>query len=88
MTQNHLKLNISKTKFMVFSPRFNLSPPKISPKLENEQEIEQVSQYKYLGLILDLVGNSIFHLCVINYLDRLEFYLKFDILLIRKHFFL
>ena len=54
MVLNHLKLNISKTKFMVFSPRSaHPTSLQISLKLGNNQEIKQVSHYKYLGLILD-----------------------------------
>ena len=53
MSQNHLKLNISKTKFMIFASRLKTSPPiKITLKI-GTQEIEQVSHYKYLGLIID-----------------------------------
>ena len=53
MSQNHLKLNISKTKFMIFAPRSKTnSPIKITLKI-GTKEIEQVSHYKYLGLIID-----------------------------------
>ena len=53
MKQNHLKLNISKTKFMLFSPKCKIFETlKINLKI-GEEQIEQVRKTKYLGLILD-----------------------------------
>ena len=55
LNDNQLQVNCSKTKYLVFSPN--------SPKFESlsnlklyvgiNKEIERVSQYKYLGLIID-----------------------------------
>lgn len=45
-----LKMNISKTKFMIISK--TIRQPEITLKIENE-EIEQVHQYKYLGCWLN-----------------------------------
>ena len=51
-TANKLSLNIKKTKFMFISPKHiknnNITPPKL-----NENFIERVTEYKYLGLIID-----------------------------------
>ena len=55
MNVNHLRLNASKTKFMVFHPKKykykKLTNLKL--KLDSDNEIEQVKQFKYLGLIID-----------------------------------
>ena len=51
---NHLKLNSSKTKFMVFatkSPLYKSIDIKLT--IEGNLEIEKVNEYKYLGLIID-----------------------------------
>ena len=52
---NQLKVNTSKTKFMLFHPRSkiwgNLSTMKL--KIGQSEYLEKVEQYKYLGLIID-----------------------------------
>ena len=51
---NNLKLNTSKTKYMLFTPNckkyININ---FKPKFQDGTEIEKVSEYKYLGLIID-----------------------------------
>jgi hypothetical protein len=55
MKDNHLKLNLNKTKFMMFAPDLykykDLKNLKIL--VNNQLEIEQVAQCKYLGMIID-----------------------------------
>ena len=55
MKENHLKLNINKTKFMIFAPESDKFKDLNSLKIlvNKQQEIEQVTQCKYLGLIID-----------------------------------
>lgn len=48
--KNHLLLNVSKTKEMVF---FWRGAPRPIPLIIKEKEVEIVQQYKYLGTILD-----------------------------------
>ena len=51
---NNLKLNTSKTKYMLFTPKskkYNNINFKL--KFSDGTEIEKVSEYKYLGLIID-----------------------------------
>ena len=57
---NHLTLNETKTKYMLFSPKL-IKYKNINLTLKfNNSEIERVKEYKYLGLILDdkLTWNS------------------------------
>ncbi len=49
---NHLRLNISKTKEMVFQD-FRKKRPKPEPVSIQGTEVELVSSYKYLGVQLD-----------------------------------
>ena len=55
MNTNHLRLNSSKTKFMIFKP--NLSTFKdlqqMHLQIGNNETVEQVQEFKYLGLIID-----------------------------------
>ena len=55
MKTNQLKLNSSKTKFMVFNPSIKKfhKLDKLKLKMDNDKEIEQVEQFKYLGIIID-----------------------------------
>ena len=50
--EHKMKLNISKTQYMIVNPQFQ--PPSTSTKvtLEN-QELKQVDHYKYLGETID-----------------------------------
>ncbi len=51
--QKQLNVHVNKTKFMLYGThkRLNISP-KMSVML-NGTELEQVQQYKYLGLLFD-----------------------------------
>lgn len=55
LNTNHLTINTSKTKYLIFSPNStkfqNLNSLKIL--IGKNSEIQRVSQYKYLGLIID-----------------------------------
>ena len=55
LNDNKLKLNCTKTKYLVFSPKSNKFNSLKSMKLcvNSNQEIERVKQYKYLGVMLD-----------------------------------
>jgi hypothetical protein len=48
---NFLLLNVSKTKEMIID--FRRKPPALSPLIINGEQVEVVTQYKYLGTILD-----------------------------------
>ena len=54
LTNNHLKINTKKTKFMFFSPNTKLwnKADNITLKINNNI-LEEVNNYKYLGLIID-----------------------------------
>ena len=53
LNYNHLKLNTSKTKYMVFSPNSNIWRD-LSLRISiGECLLERVYEYKYLGLIID-----------------------------------
>ena len=49
--QNYLSLNVSKTKEVIFDFRHVKSP--LQPVVIEEQEVEMVPRYKYLGLTID-----------------------------------
>ena len=49
--QNYLKLNVKKTKEMIFD--FRKQPYDFSPIRVNDEDVDLVSQYKYLGTIID-----------------------------------
>lgn len=49
---NLLSLNLSKTKYMLFTPR-GMTPPQLSRFFVNGNEIERTSSCRYLGLIID-----------------------------------
>lgn len=51
-TQNVLSMNITKTKSIVFKSQNSRTPTNLQLSLGNTQ-VEQVTEYKYLGLILD-----------------------------------
>ena len=51
MQTNKLKINVSKTKFMLFSSNHHYSNIKLT--IGTSLELEQVKEYKYLGLIID-----------------------------------
>ncbi len=55
LKNNQLKLNLNKTKYMVFQPRLKKFKPLQNLKLylNKDVEIERVYQYRYLGLIVD-----------------------------------
>ena len=69
MEKNRLKLNASKTKFMIFSPNIGKFKPLDNLKLciGNVNNIEQVDHFKYLGLIIDKKLNWKLH---VNYLNK------------------
>ena len=54
LVRNNLKLNVKKTKYMIFAPNHkkycNIN---FQPKFQDNTGIEKVNQYKYLGLIID-----------------------------------
>ena len=52
---NRLKVNSSKTKFMLFRPRSQVwgNMDTLKLKIGQSANLEQVEQYKYLGLIID-----------------------------------
>ncbi len=53
MRQNHLSLNVKKTKMMLIGSRQRLRQvPNLSVSL-NGQRVENMSQFKYLGMIID-----------------------------------
>lgn len=49
---NVLTLNVSKTKYMIFTQR-NLVIDDFGPVVVNGEHVERVHRYKYLGLVLD-----------------------------------
>ena len=51
--RNKLSLNIKKTKNMLFGSRHKLKRTKCDKLLINDAKLEFVSQYKYLGVMLD-----------------------------------
>ena len=53
MKANELTLNTAKTKFVVFGSRNKLSYTLKLSLTINRQPVEQVNEFKYLGLILD-----------------------------------
>ena len=55
---NYLNLNVRKTKEMIFDFRKNITV--IPPVQINSEQVEKVSEYKYLGIIIDdkLTGSS------------------------------
>lgn len=54
LKQNGLSLNTKKTKFMIIKNRFNSVQTKgHSGVFINNQSIEQVNEYKYLGIVVD-----------------------------------
>ena len=67
LSNNNLKINTSKTKVMTFFPKNKVwrNIPKLSINIDKSQELELVSEYKYLGLIIDSKLNWSNH---INYL--------------------
>ena len=52
---NHLKLNFSKTNFIRFYPKLTKSntPPEITLSFESINKIDEVNEFKYLGLNID-----------------------------------
>jgi hypothetical protein len=50
---NNMKINISKTKEIIFSGRINIDDDKWLKRLESFPDIEQVTEAKLLGLVLD-----------------------------------
>ena len=48
---NFLQLNVSKTKEMIIDFRRDTTPP--LPVIIKEREVERVSSYKYLGVVLN-----------------------------------
>ena len=51
---NNLKLNIKKTKYMIFAPnQSKYNNINLQPKFQDSTVIEKVYEYKYLGLIID-----------------------------------
>ena len=53
MTENHLKMNNSKTKFMGFSTRYNLDKHTIPSLKAGDSDIINKKDIKFLGTILD-----------------------------------
>ena len=49
--RNHLELNVSETKEMIIDYRRNRREP--DPILLKGSEVERVTNYKYLGVVLD-----------------------------------
>ena len=60
MDKNHLKLNLSKTNYLIFSHNRNKST-NIKLSTNNNQQIEQVSNCKYLGMAIDTKFNWKLH---------------------------
>ena len=62
METNHLRINASKTKYMIFAPNNEIfsHASNIKLKIGKSLHLEQVDEYKYLGLIIDskLTWNS------------------------------
>ena len=87
-TCNMLFLNFSKTKFMIFqSARKNLGSVDINIIVMN-RAIEQVNNYKYLGVILDSKAtweNHIDHICkkiapLVGYMRKLSYFIPTQVL--------
>ena len=68
MKTNKLKLNLNKTKFMIFAPDSeNFKTLKnIKLSIEDEVELEQVSQCKYLGITIDDKLNWKAHISILR----------------------
>lgn len=53
LNNNHLRVNTSKTKYMVFAPNLKIWKGLSLNISIGQAMLEQVSQYKYLGLVID-----------------------------------
>ena len=53
MAKNHLTLNVSKTKCMIFGTPHTVSQVENPTLLLNNVEVEIVTNFKYLGVVLD-----------------------------------
>ena len=64
MLANKLTLNVRKTKFIIFGtkPKLNQLPSIPLQLTINNQNVEQVTSFKYLGIILDENLNFMEHI--------------------------
>ena len=61
MDKNHLQLNLSKTNYLIFSHNRN-KPTNIKLSTNNNQQIKQVTNCKYLGMTMDSKLNWKLHI--------------------------
>ena len=73
---NKLRLNVSKSKFMIF-----FKHPKVTPKLNisvNDNQIDQVDEFNFLGITIDqaLHGSLISERYLLRFQGLLELYVN------------
>ena len=95
LKSNQLKLNLNKTKYMLFQPRSKKFKTLQNLKLylHKDVEIERVHQYKYLGLVVDCDLNWKAHVkklksklaSAVGLLFRIRRYLNIRSLLLALH---